>query len=64
MGLSDGWDRERFFAESQTTTPTGEPYANLCIACDKFHKEVLGAALDKRRSERRGKRLAVIASNG
>ena len=64
MGLNDGWDRERFFTESQTITPKGETYANLCIACDKFHKEVLGAALDQRRSERRGKRLSVIASNG
>ncbi len=63
MGLADGWDRKRFFAESRTETPQGEPYENLCIACDKFHREVLGEALDQLRSQRRGRRLGVIASN-
>ena len=63
MGLADGWDRERFFAESRTETPQGEPYENLCIACDKFHRGVLGEALDQLRSQRRGRRLGVIASN-
>lgn len=63
MGLSAGWDREKFYAESETHTPKGEPYANLCIACDKFHVEVLGELLDTRRSDRRAQRLGVIARN-
>ena len=32
-------------------------YANLCIGCDRFHEEVLGARLDAAR----GRRLAARA---
>ena len=63
MGLAEGWTRERFFEASLTQTPKGEPYANLCIGCDTYHKEVLGSALDQLRSERRGRRLGLIATN-
>ncbi len=43
MGLEHGWSEEKFIAMSRTTTPGGQPYANLCIGCDRFHQDVLGA---------------------
>ena len=45
MGESLGWSEDRFRAASQTTTPQGKPYANLCIGCDAFHEQVLGPRL-------------------
>lgn len=41
MGETLGWDAARMRAEAKTTTPQGEAYANLCIACDRFHDAVL-----------------------
>jgi len=64
MGLSHGWDAEKFIAESTTKTPKGDDYSNLCIGCDKFHVEVLGAALDEKRRDRRAQRMGVLATNG
>ena len=64
MGIDHGWDEEKFIQASETSTPKGEAYANLCIGCDKFHKEVLGEVLDNVKRERRNKRLDVVASNG
>lgn len=64
MGLSHGWDEEKFIEASATRTPQGEEYKNLCIGCDKFHVEVLGAVLDEKRRERRSQRMGVLASNG
>ncbi len=43
MGLEHGWSEEKFIAMSRTTTPGGQPYANLCVGCDRFHQDVLGA---------------------
>jgi hypothetical protein len=56
MGLAHGWGVERFLAESRTTTPQGEPYANLCIGCDRFHTAVLGPILAEARARRRAAR--------
>jgi hypothetical protein len=64
MGLTHGWDEEKFIAESTTKTPKGDDYSNLCIGCDKFHVEVLGAALDEKRRDRRAQRMGVLATNG
>jgi len=54
MGVADGWSPETFRLKSQTTTPQGAPYANLCIGCDRFHDEVLAprlaAAAERRRA--------------
>ena len=53
MGTSFGWSLERMQAEAQTTTPKGEPYANLCIACDRFHDAVLRPIIRDIRAKRR-----------
>ena len=63
MGLTHGWDVEQFIEASKTTTPRGTAYANLCIGCDRFHKEVLGQILDDNRRQRRANRMGIIASN-
>lgn len=56
MGLGAGWSEERFVAGAHVTDPQGRDYANLCIGCDRFHEEVLGARLEARRQ-----RLAMAA---
>lgn len=59
MGLADGWSVEKFRAKSATTTPTGKPYANLCIGCDRFHEEVLAPRLAAAAERRRVARMAA-----
>jgi hypothetical protein len=59
MGLADGWSVEKFRAKSATTTPTGKPYANLCIGCDRFHEEVLAPRIAAAAERRRIARLAA-----
>ena len=57
MGIAAGWDEATFVARSLTTRPDGQPYRNLCIGCDAFHREHLGsvlAAASARRSAARG----------
>jgi hypothetical protein len=48
MGLKFGWSVERFLEKSRTTIPDGTPdgraYENVCVGCDAFHDEVLGAS--------------------
>lgn len=56
MGLSLGWSVETFLEKSRTTDPKGRPYANLCIGCDRFHEEVLGARIEAARARRLGLR--------
>ena len=56
MGLAYGWSEARFLAESGTVTPTGAPYANLCIGCDRFHESVLGAVIEAARARRAAQR--------
>jgi hypothetical protein len=41
MGLSLGWTEEEFLSRSRTSKPNGDPYSNLCVGCDAFHREVL-----------------------
>lgn len=52
MGEYAGWDRAKFAERSRTVTPKGEPFQNLCIGCDAFFEEKLGAALREMRAER------------
>lgn len=59
MGLAHGWDLAAFLEASRTTKPNGEPYRNLCIGCDRFHKEVLGPELERLRAERMAARQAA-----
>ncbi|EQD52150.1 hypothetical protein B2A_06674, partial [mine drainage metagenome] len=54
--LTYGWSEARFMAESGTVTPTGVPYANLCIGCDRFHESVLGAVIEAARARRAAQR--------
>lgn len=58
MGLSYGWDVARFFAASATTTPSGKPYRNLCIGCDRFHETVLAPVIEQLRRQRLARRAA------
>ena len=44
MGLDHGWTVEKFLEKSRVTLPSGRTYENLCVGCDRFHDEVLGAA--------------------
>jgi len=64
MGLAYQWSTEQFRDASNTETPAGNPYANLCIGCDRFFKEVLGKEIDEIRRQRRAKRLDLVASSG
>jgi hypothetical protein len=52
MGLAYGWSEEQFVEASRTLTPKGEPYANLCIGCDRFHQAVLGPVIEAARARR------------
>ena len=56
MGIAHGWSETTFIERSATVTPTGDPYRNLCIGCDRFHEEVLGPILEAARARRRAAR--------
>lgn len=43
MGIAHGWSVEAFLEKSAATLPSGRVYRNLCVGCDRFHEEVLGA---------------------
>ena len=62
MGEADGWSPDSFRARSHTKTPTGAPYANLCIGCDAFHREVLGARIEAARARRLAARRVADAA--
>jgi len=62
MGEADGWTPDTFRARSHTTTPGGKPYANLCIGCDAFHREVLGARIAAARARRLAARQVAEAA--
>jgi hypothetical protein len=59
MGLTHGWSTDRFLERCKTVTPQGGAYANLCIGCDAFHKEVLGPIIEEKRAARRGRGSAM-----
>ncbi|MCS6932156.1 MAG: SPASM domain-containing protein [Acetobacteraceae bacterium] len=62
MGEADGWTPEMFRARSHAVTPAGRPYANLCIGCDAFHREVLGARIAAARARRLAARRMTEAA--
>jgi hypothetical protein len=59
MGLADGWSVEKFEAASRTKTVSGAEYANLCIGCDRFFEEKMGARIEAARLRRRAAREAA-----
>lgn len=56
MGIQYGWSEDTFLERSRTLTPAGRAYGNLCIGCDAFHEQVLGAVLDRAAERRRARR--------
>ena len=62
MGLTHGWSVEDFMDASETKTPQGERYANLCIGCDAFHRNVLGGILRTRRQKRQAGRMGLLTT--
>ncbi len=61
MGEFAGWSETQFIEAGKTQSPDGRDYQNLCIACDRFHHEVLSDVLDERFRARRAKRLGLLA---
>lgn len=61
MGAFAGWSEAQFIAAGKTKLPDGRDYQNLCIACDRFHEDVLSKVLDSRFRARRALRLGVLA---
>jgi hypothetical protein len=59
MGTAFGWDEATFLRHSETKTPGGETYRNLCIGCDRFHEQVLGPLIEGLRRERLARRNAA-----
>ena len=59
MGNAFGWDEATFLKHSETTTPSGETYRNLCIGCDRFHEQVLGPLIEGLRHERKARKTAA-----
>ena len=59
MGTAFGWDEATFLRHSETKTPAGETYRNLCIGCDRFHEQVLGPLIEGLRRERLARRNAA-----
>ena len=47
MGISHGWSVEKFLEKSRLRLPDGRAYQNLCVGCDRFHEELLGAAPER-----------------
>jgi hypothetical protein len=52
MGEAFGWSRAEFRTRSSQTDPTGKTMANVCLGCDAFFAEVLGAEIARIRTER------------
>jgi len=52
MGLTAGWDRATFRAKSVATDGSGRAVANMCLGCDRFFEETLGAQLRALRDRR------------
>jgi len=58
MGEYAGWSRQTFKAASHTVNPKGRAYGNLCLGCDAFFQEHLGAVLHSKRAERLARQRA------
>ena len=63
LGMPAGqrWSMEQFMSASGTRQPDGSDYSNLCIGCDRYHREVLGQVLQDLRRQRLTARTSAIA---
>jgi hypothetical protein len=52
MGETLGWSRADYRAASHVTDPKGRAFANVCIGCDAFFQQTLGAELERIRATR------------
>lgn len=52
MGLSHGWSIDDFYGACRTRTPQGADYANPCVGCDRFHRDVMGPVVAALREQR------------
>jgi hypothetical protein len=59
MGIAYGWSEAKFLDASRTLTPQGARYQNLCIGCDRFHRERLGPVIEAARVRRMAARRAA-----
>lgn len=58
MGLHDGWTRGTFRTRSSAADGKGRTLENMCLGCDRYFEERLGAEL----AALRGRRLAARAA--
>lgn len=54
MGLSDGWSEERMYEAGRVGHVGSTACIDLCVACQFFHREVLGPRLREARNQRTG----------
>jgi len=59
MGEQKGWDAKTFRKKSAVKDGKGRVVENMCLGCDAFFEEHLGAELRRLRTERTGKSAAV-----
>jgi hypothetical protein len=59
MGLEQGWDAEMFRKKSAVKDGKGRLVENMCLGCDAFFDEHLGADLRRLRAERTNKLSAA-----
>lgn len=52
MGLASGWDRKAFRDASHVTDPKGRAIGNVCLGCDAYFENVLGAEVRRIRQQR------------
>lgn len=62
MGLDAGWSREAFRQRSSAVDGKGRTVSNMCLGCDRFFEERLGAELASLRAQRLSQRAGVKAS--
>lgn len=62
MGETLGWSASAMRQAAETKAPNGEPFANLCIACDRFHDAVLTPIIRTIRAERLAKSQPGLVS--
>lgn len=60
MGLAHGWGVEDFYAACTTSTPSGDAYANPCIGCDRFHRDMMEPVIAELREQRRAARRHLL----
>ncbi len=52
MGIETGWDREEFRRRSSAPDGKGRMVSNMCLGCDRYFEERLGAELAALRAQR------------